>query len=194
MKITKLYVDSSLDFKLWGWKRVDEYPTSSGISDGEVIGKYILAEGCEYIFGNVAAYAVSFNYTTVPEYDVVFLLGNPATNYKLSHPIYEYMEVTICDISGEVMHVACDWLDIPVITLNIFFEESRRLKPLPSRDIFTSIDGANAPKILDPIVKYLNLNQNSKILVYLTNPIFTSTSREGRAVKRILKFLKNYEH
>ena len=128
------------------------------------------------------------------EYDAVFLLGNPATNYKLSHPIYEYMEVTICDISGEVMHVACDWLDIPVITLNIFFEESRRLKPLPSRDIFTSIDGVNAPKILDPIVKYLNLNQNSKILVYLTNPIFTSTSREGRAVKRILKFLKNYEH
>lgn len=128
------------------------------------------------------------------EYDAVFLLGNPATNYKLSHPIYEYMEVTICDISGEVMHVACDWLDIPVITLNIFFEESRRLKPLPSRDIFTNIDGANAPKILDPIVKYLNLNQNSKILVYLTNSIFTSTSREGRAVKRILKFLKNYEH
>lgn len=34
MKITKLYVDSSLDFKVWGWKRVDEYPTFSGISDG----------------------------------------------------------------------------------------------------------------------------------------------------------------
>lgn len=84
-------------------------------------------------------------------------------------------------------------MDIPVITLNIFFEESRRLKPLPSRDIFTSIDGANVPKVLDPIVNYLNLNQDSKVLVYLADSIFTSTSREGRAVKRILKFLRNYK-
>lgn len=128
------------------------------------------------------------------EYDAVFLLGNPATNYKLSHPIYKYMEVEICDVSGEVMHVVCDWLDIPVITLNIFFEESRRLKPLPSRNIFTSIDGANAPKVLDPIAKYLNLNQDSKVLVYLADPIFASTSPEARAIKQIIKFLKNYEH
>lgn len=128
------------------------------------------------------------------EYDAVFLLGNPATNYKLGHPIYKYMEVEICDVSGEVMHVVCDWLDIPVITLNIFFEESRRLKPLPSRNIFTSIDGANAPKVLDPIAKYLNLNQDSKVLVYLADPIFASTSPEARAIKQIIKFLKNYEY
>lgn len=128
------------------------------------------------------------------KYDAVFLLGNSATNYKFGHPIYKYMEDMICNISGEVMHVVCDWLDIPVITLNIFFEESRRLKPLPNRNIFTSINGANAPKVLDPIAKYLNLNQNSKVLVYLTNPIFASTSPEGRATKRIIKFLKNYEH
>lgn len=128
-------------------------------------------------------------------YDAVFLLGNPATNYKLSHPVYKYKEVAICENNAEVIHVACDWLGIPVITLNIFFDEPEyRTKPLPNQNIYTSIVGSTAYSVLDPIVKHLNLNQNSKILIYLTDPIFTSTSREGRAVKRILKFLKNYEY
>ena len=43
------------------------------------------------------------------------------------------------------------------------------------------------------IAKHLNLNQDSKVLVYLAEPIFTSISYEGRATKQIIKFLKNYK-
>lgn len=128
------------------------------------------------------------------EYDAVFLLGNPITCYKLGHPTFNYKEVTICDNNAEVMHVACDWLDIPIISLNICFEEpTYSIKPLPSRNIFTNINGVIAPKVLDPIVKYLNLNKDGKVLVYLAEPIIMSTSREGKVTKRIIKFLRNYK-
>lgn len=128
------------------------------------------------------------------EYDAVFLLGNPITYYKATHPTYKIGEVGICNNNVEVIHVACDWLDIPVISLNIYFDEPEyRAKPLPSRNIFTGINGAIVPKVLDPIAKHLNLNQDSKVLVYLAEPIFTSTSYEGKATKQIIKFLRNYK-
>lgn len=194
MKITKLYLDSSLDFNVLGWKRVYEYTTNDGIYTEKVIGKYIIAEGCEYIFGNIAAYGVSFDYSTVPEYDAVFLLGNPITYYKTFHPTYRVGEVGICNNNAEVIHVACDWLDIPVISLNIYFDEPKyRAKPLPSRNIFTGVNVAIVHKVLDSIAKHLNLSQDSKVLVYLAEPIFTSTSYEGKATKRIIKFLRNYK-
>lgn len=75
MKITKLYIDNSLDFKLWNWKRINEYPASDGINADEVIGKYIIAEGCEYIFGKVVAYAATFHYSKVLNYDAVIYVG-----------------------------------------------------------------------------------------------------------------------
>lgn len=194
MKITKLYINSSLDFKLWNWKRIDEYPTSDGREAEEVIGKYIIAEGCETIFGNVAAYATTFHYSKVLNYDAVFLLGNPVTKYKVNHPVYKYKEVAIYEDNAEVIHVACDWLGIPVITLNIFFDEPEyRTKPLPNRNIYTNIVGSTAYSVLDPIVKHLNLNRDSKVLVYLAEPIIMSTSREGKVTKRIIKFLRNYK-
>ena len=90
--------------------------------------------------------------------------------------------------------MACDWLDIPVISLNIYFDEPEyRTKPLPSRNIFTGTNAAIVPKVLDPIAKHLNLNQDSKVLIYLAEPIFISTSYEGRVTKRIIKFLRNYK-
>ena len=128
------------------------------------------------------------------EYDAVFLLGNPVTRYKANHPVYKYREVAIHEDNAEVIHVACDWLGIPVITLNIFFDEPEyRTKPLPNRNIYTSIVGSTAYSVLDPIVKHLNLNQDSKVLVYLAEPIIMSTSREGKVTKRIIKFLRNYK-
>lgn len=128
------------------------------------------------------------------DYDAVFLLGNPVTKYKVNHPVYKYKEVAICEDNAEVIHVACDWLGIPVITLNIFFDEPEyRTKPLPNRNIYTNIVGSTAYSVLDPIVKHLNLNRDSKVLVYLAEPIIMSTSREGKVTKRIIKFLRNYK-
>ena len=128
------------------------------------------------------------------EYDAVFLLGTPVTCYKTVHPTYNFKEVAICNNNAEVIHVACDWLDIPVISLNICFEEiESRLKPLPSKNIFTSITGETAYSVLEPIVKYLGLNQDSRVLVYLAEPIYMSTSREGKATKCIIKLLRNYK-
>lgn len=130
----------------------------------------------------------------LPEYDAVFLLGNPVTYYKLCHPTYIVGEVGICNNNAEVMHVVCDWLDIPVVSLNIYFDEPEyRIKPLPSRNIYTDINAAVVPKVLEPIVKHLNLNQDSKVLVYLAEPIFISTPHESRVTKRIIKFLRNYK-
>ena len=90
MKITKLYIDSSLDFKLWNWKRIDEYRTSDGIEAEEVIGKYIIAEGCEYIFGNAAVYATTFHYSKVLKYDAVIYVGKtyPCINANCNIQIY----------------------------------------------------------------------------------------------------------
>lgn len=127
-------------------------------------------------------------------YDAVFLLGNSVTKYKVNHPVYKYKEVAICEDNAEVIHVACDWLDIPVVSLNICFEEPEsRTKPLPSKNILTSVIGSTAYSVLDPIVKHLNLNQDSKVLVYLAEPIIMSTSREGKVTKRIIKFLRHYK-
>lgn len=128
------------------------------------------------------------------DYDAVFLLGNPVTKYKVNHPVYKYKEVAICEDNAEVIHVACDWLGIPVITLNIFFDEPEyRTNPLPNQNIYTSIIDSTAYSVLDPIVKHLNLNQDSKVLVYLAKPIIMGTSREGKVTKRIIKFLRNYK-
>lgn len=128
------------------------------------------------------------------DYDAVFLLGNPYSIYKVTHPTFKFKEVAICEDNAEVIHVACDWLDIPVITLNIFFDEPEyRTKPLPNRNIYTSVIGSTAYSVLDPIVKHLNLNKDSKVLVYLAEPIIMSTSREGKVTKRIIKFLRNYK-
>ena len=41
--------------------------------------------------------------------------------------------------------------------------------------------------------KHLNLNQDSKVLIYLAEPIIMSASREGKVTKRIIKFLRNYK-
>lgn len=90
MKITKLYLDSSLDFNVLGWKRVYEYTTNDGIYTEKVIGKYIIAEGCEYILGNIAAYGVSFDYSTVPEYDVVIHVGETYIGLDISEiPLFK---------------------------------------------------------------------------------------------------------
>ena len=150
---------------------------------------FLITKACK-IYPSI--YDVPFK--ELSEYDAVFLLGNPITNYKISHPTYRVGEVGICDNNAEVIHVACDWLDIPVISLNIYFDEPEfRTKPLPSRNIFTGVNAAIVSEVLDPIAKHLNLNQDSKVLIYLAEPIFISTSYEGKATKQIIKFLRNYK-
>lgn len=171
MKITKLYVDSSLDFKLWNWKRVDEYPTSSGISDGEVIGKYILAEGCEYIFGNVAAYAVSFNYTTVPEYDVVIHIGKTYIGLDASEiPLFKIDPKDLvwgdrifpATFNTDIFHLICQCTDKPFIHIDIEGELTH--------DVAESYSGngyylLTSPYELQHTLRKLNISKNAKVLL-----------------------------
>lgn len=172
-------INEWLGFETLGYLPINKYTAAH----------FLITKACE-IYPNI--YDVPFK--ELSEYDAVFLLGNPITYYKTSHPTYRIGEVGICNSNAEVIHVACDWLDIPTISLNIYFDEPEyRAKLLPSRNIFTGVNVAIVSEVLDPIAKHLNLNQDSKVLVYLAEPIFTSTSYEGKATKRIIKFLRNYK-
>lgn len=192
MKITKLYIDNSLDLNLWNWKRVDEYTTSEGREAEEVIGKYIIAEGCEYIFGNAAVYATTFHYSKVLKYDAVIYVGKtyvgdsidtlyPKT-FKANYELKWSEEIFPTNFNADIYNAICHCMGIPFIFIS------------PDNQISAEVaESYSAYSVLDPIVKHLNLNQDSKVLVYLAEPIIMSASREGKVTKRIIKFLRNYK-
>lgn len=171
MKITKLYVDSSLDFKVWGWKRVDEYATNDGIYSEELIGKYILAEGCEYIFGNVAAYAISFDYTTVPEYDVVIHIGKTYIGLDVSEiPLFKFDpkdlvwgdKIFPATFNTDIFNLICHCTCKPFIHIDTEGE----LK----HDVAESYSGngyylLTSPYDLQHTLRKLNISKNAKVLL-----------------------------
>lgn len=79
-------------------------------------------------------------------------------------------------------------LDIPLLAIPVNgFSNTEQLMFHPTHFIIPEDE-------LHHRLKEYNLNQDSKVLVYLADPIFASTSYEGKATKRIIKFLKNYEY
>ena len=171
MKITKLYLDSSLDFNVLGWKRVDEYATNDGIYTEKVIGKYIIAEGCEYIFGNIAAYGVSFDYSTVPEYDVVIHVGETYIGLDISEiPLFKIDPKNLvwgdkifpATFNTDIFNLICHCTGKPFIHIDTEGELTH--------DVAESYSGngyylLTSPNELQHTLRKLNISKDAKVLL-----------------------------
>lgn len=172
MKITKLYINSSLDFKLWNWKRIDEYPTSDGREAEEVIGKYIIAEGCETIFGNVAAYATTFHYSKVLNYDAVIYVGKtyvgdeidnlyPKT-FKANYELYWFDKIFPATFNADIFNAICHCMEIPFIFISSDNEISSEVAESYSGDSYYIL---TSPYELQHTLRKLNISSKSKVLL-----------------------------
>lgn len=172
MKITKLYVDSSLDFKLWNWKRIDEYPTSDGIKADEVIGKYIIAEGCTYLFGNVAAYATTFHYSKVLNYDAVIYVGktyvgdaissNKPEVFKTNYKLDWFEKIFPSTFNADIYNAICHCMEIPFIFISSDNQISSEVAESYSGDSYYIL---TSPYELQHTLRKLNISSKSKVLL-----------------------------
>lgn len=172
MKITKLYINSSLDFKLWNWKRIDEYPTSDGREAEEVIGKYIIAEGCETIFGNVAAYATTFHYSKVLNYDAVIYVGKtyvgdkidnlyPKT-FKANHELHWFDKIFPATFNADIFNAICHCMEIPFIFISSDNQISAEVAESYSENSYYIL---TSPHELQHTLRKLGISSKSKILL-----------------------------
>lgn len=172
MKITKLYINSSLDFKLWNWKRIDSYSTSDGREAEEVIGKYIIAEGCETIFGNVAAYAATFNYSKVLKYDAVIYVGKtyvgddvdklyPKT-FKANYELHWFDKIFPQTFNADIYNAICHCMGIPFIFISTDNEISSEVAESYSGDSYYIL---TSPYELQHTLRKLNISKNAKVLL-----------------------------
>ena len=172
MKITKLYTDSSLDFKVWGWKRVNEYATHEKIHSNKVMEKYIIAAGCEYIFGNAAAYAVSFNYSTLLKYDAVIYIGKTyvgdaistlyAETFKNNHKLEWREKVYPASYNSDIFNAVCHCMEIPFIFVSTDNEISTEVAESYSGNGYYII---TSPYELQHTLRKLNISKNAKVLL-----------------------------
>lgn len=172
MKITKLYVDSSLDFKLWGWKRIDEYTTSEGRETEEVIGKYIIAEGCETLFGNVAAYATTFHYSKVLNYDAVIYVGKTyvgddvgdiyPNTFKANHELHWFEKIFPQTFNADIYNAICHCMGIPFIFISTDNQISAEVAESYSGDNYYIL---TSPYELQHTLRKLNISSKSKVLL-----------------------------
>lgn len=185
MKITKLYIDSTLDFKLWNWKRVDEYSTTDGREADEVIGKYIIAEGCETLFGNVAAYATTFHYSKVLEYDAVIYVGKtyvgddvdnlyPKT-FKVNHNLHWFDKIFPNTFNADIFNAICHCMEIPFI----FISSDNAI----SAEVAESYSGNSyyilaSPYELQHTLRKLNISKNAKVLLLALDNDFDDDESE----------------
>lgn len=172
MNITKLYHDSCLDFKLFSWKRVDEYSTTEGREADEVIGKYIIAEACETLFGNVAAYAITFDYSTILEYDIVIYIGKTyvgdnihttfPNTFKASDELSWFDKIFPATFNADIFNAICHCMEIPFI----FISSDNEI----STEVAKSYSGNNyyiltSPYELQHTLRKLNISKNAKVLL-----------------------------
>lgn len=172
MKITKLYLDSSLDFKLWNWKRIDEYPTSEGITADEVIGKYIIAEGCETLFGKAATYATTFPYSKVLNYDAVIYIGKTYVGDSISSSKPEFFRTNYTlgwfekifptTFNADIFNAICHCMGIPFIFISIDNEISTEVAESYSGDSYHIL---TSPYELQHTLRKLNISKNAKVLL-----------------------------
>ncbi len=172
MKITKLYIDNSLDFKFWDWKRIGEYPTTDRVKADEVIGKYIIAEGCEYIFGNVAAYATTFNYSKVLKYDAVIYVGktyvgnsissNKPEVFKANHELEWFEKIFPSTFNVDIFNAICHCMEIPFIFVSADNEISTEVAESYSGNGYYIL---TSPYELQHILRKLGISSKSKVLL-----------------------------
>lgn len=172
MKITKLYIDSSLDLNLWNWKRVDEYTTSEGRETEEVIGKYIIAEGCETLFGNVAAYATTFHYSKVLNYDAVIYVGKTyvgddvgdiyPNTFKANHELHWFEKIFPQTFNADIYNAICHCMGIPFIFISTDNQISAEVAESYSGDNYYIL---TSPYELQHTLRKLNISSKSKVLL-----------------------------
>lgn len=185
MKITKLYVDSTLDFKLFSWKRVDEYSTVKGMGADEVIGKYIIAEGCETLFGNVAAYAINFNYPKVLNYDAVIYVGKTyvgndissifVSTFKANIELGFHSKILPISFNADIFNAICHCMEIPFI----FISSDNAI----STEVAESYSGNSyyiltSPYELQHTLRKLNISKNAKVLLLTLDNDFDDNEPE----------------
>ena len=185
MKITKLYIDSTLDFKLFSWKRVDEYPTTDGREAEEVIGKYIIAEGCETIFGNVAAYATTFNYSKVLKYDAVIYVGKTyvgddvdklyPNTFKANHELHWFSKIFPQTFNADIYNAICHCMGIPFIFISTDNEISSEVAESYSGDSYYILTSSYE---LQHILRKLNISKNAKVLLLVLDNDFDDDEPE----------------
>ena len=172
MKITKLYIDNSLDFRFWDWKRIGEYLTTDRVKADEVIGKYIIAEGCEYIFGNVAAYATTFNYSKVLKYDAVIYVGktyvgnsissNKPEVFKANHELEWFEKIFPSTFNVDIFNTICHCMEIPFIFVSADNEISTEVAESYSGNGYYIL---TSPYELQHILRKLGISSKSKVLL-----------------------------
>lgn len=172
MNITKLYIDSSLDFKLWNWKRIDEYPTSEGIEAEKVIGKYIIAEGCETLFGNVAAYATTFHYSKVLKCDAVIYVGKTYVGdsisstkpevFKANHELRWEEKIFPSSFNADIYNAICHCMGIPFIFISSDNEISTEVAESYSGNGYYIL---TSPNELQHTLRKLNISTKAKVLL-----------------------------
>lgn len=172
MKITKLYIDSSLDLKLWNWKQIGEYPTTDGIETDEIIGKYIIAEGYEYIFGNVAAYATTFHYSKVLNYDAVIYVGKTyvgddvgdiyPNTFKANYELKWSEEIFPTNFNADIYNAICHCMGIPFIFISPDNQISAEVAESYSGDSYYIL---TSPYELQHTLRKLNISSKSKVLL-----------------------------
>lgn len=199
MKITKLYINSSLDFKLWNWKRIDEYPTSDGREAEEVIGKYIIAEGCETIFGNVAAYATTFHYSKVLNYDAVIYVGKtyvgdkidnlyPKT-FKANYELHWFDKIFPATFNADIFNAICHCMEIPFIFISSDNEISSEVAESYSGDSYYIL---TSPYELQHTLHKLNISSKSKILLLQLDNDFDDDEKDTTSdVLNAISVVKN---
>lgn len=185
MKITKLYVDSTLDFKLFSWKRVDEYSTVKGMGADEVIGKYIIAEGCETLFGNVAAYAINFNYPKVLNYDAVIYVGKTyvgndissifVSTFKANTELGWHSKILPISFNADIFNAIYHCMEIPFI----FISSDNAI----STEVAESYSGNSyyiltSPYELQHTLRKLNISKNVKVLLLALDNDFDDNEPE----------------
>lgn len=185
MKITKLYIDSSLDFKLWNWKRIDEYPTSNGREAEEVIGKYIIAEGCETIFGNVAAYATTFHYSKVLNYDAVIYIGKTyvgddisstfVSTFKANTELGWYSKIFPISFNADIFNAICHCMEIPFIFISSDNAISTKVAESYSGNSYYIL---TSPYELQHTLRKLNISKNAKVLLLALDNDFDDDESE----------------
>lgn len=185
MKITKLYINSSLDFKLWNWKRIDEYPTSDGREAEEVIGKYIIAEGCETIFGNVAAYATTFHYSKVLNYDAVIYIGKTyvgddisstfVSTFKANTELDWYSKIFPISFNADIFNAICHCMEIPFIFISSDNAISTKVAESYSGNSYYIL---TSPYELQHTLRKLNISKNAKVLLLALDNDFDDDESE----------------
>lgn len=113
--------------------------------------QYTLYKGVPYYLGSLASMYLDINFPDLMNYDAVFLLGNPVTKYKVTHPTYKYKEVAICEDNAEVIHVVTSFRAIPV---GYLYDENQ-----------TKLYRTCYPEYVEETLKDMTISKDANVLI-----------------------------